>query len=576
MARKSRKQNALKPIGMAEQEKNEKVYRTALYARLSVEDSKNPDCDTIENQMNLLREYVKDKPYLQVAEEFVDNGVTGTRFDRPGFSRMIGCMRKGDIDCIIVKDFSRLGRNYLEAGDYLEKIFPFFGVRFISVTDGYDSLLSEAAEDGLIVPLKNLINEAYAKDVSKKIETALAIKQRKGEFVGANAPYGYKKSPENKHRLIVDEEVRQVVVDIFEWKAAGMGYGAIARKLNEAGIPAPSRYRYLKGLTKNPRFENVLWGDSTIQCILTNPVYMGDMEQGITKRAIHKGISFQRVAKEDRPYVYNTHEPIVSRDLFGRVGSILEEGRRKCLAAKGKYNYLGMPENPYRSIMFCADCGGRMLLKRSVTKHKEKMYVWYGYVCPNSSSHGKLFCKEKNVTKDIIDGAVEASLRMQMDLFFEAQEAMRQMNQTRQAKREQEGYKKEIGLLHGRLEHTKSIAGGLYEDFADGVLNEKEYLLARKHYREEENCLEQLIAETEYKQSVYQGDFAETFDFAPKMEKYRNFDSLTPEIVQAFIKAVWVADSRHIEIEYTFKDELQAYLNILRQREGEAYVRHGR
>jgi len=226
--------------------------------------------------------------------------------------------------------------------------------------------------------------------------------------------------------------------------------------------------------------------------------------------------------------------------------------------------------------MFCADCGGRMLLKRSVTKHKEKMYVWYGYVCPNSSSYGKLFCKEKNVTKDIIDGAVEASLRMQMDLFFEAQEAMRQMNQTRQAKREQEGYKKGIGLLHGRLEHTKSIAGGLYEDFADGVLNEKEYLLARKRYREEENRLEQLITETEYKQSVYQEDFAETFDFAPKMEKYRNFDSLTPEIVQAFIKAVWVADARHIEIEYTFKDEWQAYLNILRQREGEAYVRHGR
>ena len=503
---------------------------------------------------------MKDKPYMQVTEEFVDNGVTGTRFDRPEFNRMIEHMRKGEIGCIIVKDLSRLGRNYLE------KIFPFFGVRFISVTDGYDSLSSKPAEDGLVVPLKNLVNEAYAKDMSKKVSTSIAIKQGRGDFIGSKAPYGYRKSPENKNKLVVDEEVRQVVVDIFEWKAAGLGYAAIARKLNEAGMPSPSKYRYLKGLTHNPRFENVLWGDSTIQCILTNPVYMGDMEQGLTKRAIHKGISFQRVAKGDRPYVSNTHEPIVSRELYGRVSSLLEEGRRKCLARKGKYDYLGMPENPYRSMMFCADCGGRMTIKRSVRKHKDKMYVWYGYVCPNSSSYGT-FCKEKNIAKGKVDEAVEKSLRVQMKLFFEAQETMLRMNRTRQAKREREEYQRETELLGGRLEHTKKIADGLYEDFADGVLNEKEYLLARKRYREEESRLEQLIAKTSYKQSVYQEDFAKTFDFASKMEKHRNFDCLTPEIVQAFIKAVWIVDSKHIEIEYAFEDGLQKYLNILRERE---------
>lgn len=564
MARKSRKQNALKAAGAAEVK--EKAYRTALYARLSVEDSGISDCDTIENQIHLLREYVKDKPYLQVAEEFVDNGVTGTRFDRPEFNRMIERMRKGEIDCIIVKDLSRLGRNYLEAGDYLEKIFPFFGVRFISVTDGYDSLSSGAAEGGLIVPLKNLINEAYAKDVSKKIETAIAVKQKKGEFIGARAPYGYQKSPEDKHRLIVDEEVRQVIVDIFEWKAAGLGYATIARKLNEAGVPSPSRYRYLKGKTRNPRFENVRWGDSTIQCILANPVYMGDMEQGITKRAMHKGISFQRVAKEERPYVYDTHEPIVSRELYGFVSGLLEETRKKCLAKKGKYDYLGMPENPYKSMMFCADCGGRMTIKRTVRKNKDNMYAWYGYMCPNSSSYGKSFCKGKNIAKGKVDEAVEQSLRVQMELFFETQDAMLRLNQTGQAKREQAEYQREAAFLQGTLERTKEIAGGLYEDFADGLLSEKEYLLARKRYREEESRLEQLIAETDYRQSIYHEDFARTFDFSSEMEKYRNFEKLTPEIVQAFIKAVWVVDTNHIEIEYAFEDEMNEYLNILRER----------
>ena len=239
MARKSRKQTTVTqletPVSVAEY----KVYRTALYARLSADEHCRAEGTTIDNQLYLLREYVKDKPYLQVVDEYYDDGVTGTKFDRPDFNRMIADMRAGKIDCIIVKDLSRLGRNYLEAGDYLEKIFPFFGIRFVAITDGYDSSCPNLTEDGLIVPLKNLINDIYAKDLSRKVSSAFLMKQKQGKFIGMSAPYGYMKSPEDHNKLIVDEDVREIVWNIFHWRAEGESLTTIARRLNDCDIPCP-------------------------------------------------------------------------------------------------------------------------------------------------------------------------------------------------------------------------------------------------------------------------------------------------------------------------------------------------
>ncbi|MCI8276073.1 MAG: recombinase family protein [Lachnospiraceae bacterium] len=328
MARKSRKPSALGITEAPTQEKTElKLYRTAVYARLSVEDSGKTDCDTIENQLSLVRSYVEDKPYLRLTAEYIDNGVSGTRFDRPEFMRMVADMRAGEIDCIVVKDLSRFGRNYLEAGDYLEKIFPFFGIRFIAVTDGYDSMNAGVTDGGLIVPLKNLINEAYAKDLSKKISIALEVKQRQGKFIGSLAAYGYKKSPKDKNQLIVDREVSHIVKRIFKCKAQGIGNASIARMLNEEGIASPMRYKYEKGLTKNGRYANSLWRAGTITVMIVNPVYVGDMEQGIQKGVMYKGMQRHTLQKSERIYVAGTHEPIVSRELFNKVQELIGNGK---------------------------------------------------------------------------------------------------------------------------------------------------------------------------------------------------------------------------------------------------------
>ena len=214
MARTKRKTNPLvQEVATPAPEK--RIYKTAAYVRLSVEDSGKPGTDTIEGQKALLTSFIESKETMELVSLFCDNGRTGTDFDRPQFEKMMDEVRRGRIDCIVVKDLSRFGRNYKETGNYLERIFPFLGVRFIAVNDNFDTLTAERTQDGYIVPLKNLINEVYSKDISKKSASALHVKQQNGEFIGAWAPYGYSKDPDNKHHLVINEETAPVVQQIF-------------------------------------------------------------------------------------------------------------------------------------------------------------------------------------------------------------------------------------------------------------------------------------------------------------------------------------------------------------------------
>ena len=572
MARKSRKpsvsEQGMQNTGV--QAKTEmKLYRTAVYARLSVEDSKNPDCDTIENQLSLVRNYIESKPYLRQTAEYIDNGVSGTRFDRPEFMRMVADMRAGEIDCIVVKDLSRLGRNYLEAGDYLEKIFPFFGVRFIAVTDGYDSINPNTADDGLIVPLKNLINEAYAKDMSKKVSTAIDIKQRQGKFIGCRAAYGYMKSPEDKNLLIVDREVSHIVVRIFECKAEGMGNGSIAKMLNDEGIASPMRYKYEKGLTKNKRYAESLWNDGTIATMIVNPVYIGDMEQGTQKEAMHMGIKKHRIKKEDRIYVAGTHEPVVSRELFDKVQELVEERKQQVIASRGKYDNVEKKGNKFERILFCGDCGGRLKFYRRVDNRYGTVKVHYAYLCPNSEAYGEKFCKKKRIKLQDLEQAVENALRMHMKLFLDTKEVLQSLNRTAQAKQIKTDYKRQITDTKNKLERAQSMNSNLYNDYADGLLSERDYLFAKQKYVKEAENLAQKLSELAAMQTTYEAEYAGGQDFAKVMERYAGFEELTSDIIHALISRIVFFGEGRIEIEYAFADELKAFVELTESRKEE-------
>ena len=570
MARKSRKPSVSGTLDTAAQAKAEmKLYRTAVYARLSVEDSKNPDCGTIENQLSLVRNYVESKPYLRQTAEYIDNGVSGTRFDRPEFMRMVADMRAGEIDCIVVKDLSRLGRNYLEAGDYLEKIFPFFGVRFIAVTDGYDSINPNTAEDGLIVPLKNLINEAYAKDMSKKISTAIDIKQRQGKFIGCRAAYGYMKSPEDKNQLIVDREVSGIVVRIFECKARGMGNASIAKMLNEEGVASPMRYKYEKGLTKNKRYAESLWNDGTIAAMIVNPVYIGDMEQGIQKEALYMGIRKHKPQKSGRIYVEGTHEPILSRELFDRVQELVEERKQKVIASRGKYDNVEKKENKFDHILFCGDCGGRLKFYRRVDNRSGIAKVYYDYTCPNSESYGEQFCKKKKIKMQDLEEAVEAALCMHMNLFLDTKEVLQKLNRTAQAKQIKADYRRQMTDTRNRLERAQSMNSSLYNDYADGLLNERDYLFAKQKYVKEAENLAQKLSELATMQTTYGTEYAGGQDFAKIMGQYAGFEELTSEMVHALISRIVFFGEGRTLIEYAFDDELKAFVELAESRKEE-------
>lgn len=383
MARKSRKESA----ATAPQATEVKRYKTAIYVRLSREDERKIESESVENQMEFLKDYVAKDASLLLTDVYVDRHVTGTKFDRPEFNRMITDIRGGRINCVVVKDLSRLGRNYLEAGDYIEKIFPFFGVRFIAVTDNYDSLTSNPTEDGLVVPLKNLINEAYAKDISKKICTSFENQFKQGIFFATTAAYGYKKDPDDPHMVLVDEEVKDVVIRIFTEYIGGKSLAQIARDLNMDEIPAPSVYWQQKGVIHKQKYTN-LWEGKQIRNIMKNPIYIGDVLISKTQKCYYKGIT-TAVNRDDGYYVENHHEAIIDRETFNRAQEMMASKRKEYFSTRDKYDGIqNKKESLLRGILYCGHCGNKMNIYRRTVKLVNGVGHYSTYVCRRSANYG--------------------------------------------------------------------------------------------------------------------------------------------------------------------------------------------
>lgn len=272
-------------------EKNKDI-RAAAYLRLSIEDGDKAESNSIGNQRELIRDFAAERPGLHLVEEYADDGYTGTNFERPGFKRMMEDIKSGKINCIIVKDLSRLGRNYIEMGKYLEQIFPMMGIRFIAINDNYDNANAESNDsDNIVVPFKNLLNDSYCRDISIKVRSQLDMKRRKGEFIGGYAIYGYCKDERNKNRLVVDEYAADVVRSIYRRKLEGMSAQAIAEQLNSENVLAPSEYKRLCGLNYHSGFKagtHAKWQAIQVLRILKNEVYTGTMVQGRRQKINYK------------------------------------------------------------------------------------------------------------------------------------------------------------------------------------------------------------------------------------------------------------------------------------------------
>ncbi len=553
MARKSRRGNA---GALAPSAAGIRVYRTAVYVRLSREDGRKVESDTVENQRALLEDYVAGEPSLELVGVYVDRHVTGTKFDRPEFNRMVADMRAGRIDCIVVKDLSRLGRNYLEAGDYIEKIFPFFGVRFIAVTDRYDSLTSDPAEDGLVVPLKNLINEAYAKDISKKICSTFEGLFEKGVFLATTAAYGYKKDPEDSHNLLVDENVRDVVVRIFRERLEGKSLAQIARGLNADGILAPSVYWQSIGVIHKEKYTN-LWEGKQVRRILENVVYTGDVEISKSYRAYYRGVT-KSVSRDkgERFYVEGHHEAVIDHETFDRVQELLQARKREYFSARenagGDRN---RREDKLQGLLFCGHCGNKMNLYRKTVKLVGGYGHYSTYVCRRAATYGEAD-PTKNIKADVMEGLVMELLRAHMAVYVDARERMRALNRGPEAAGRRTALEKELSGKAGRRDKVSGFIRVLYDDFTDGVFSEEEYLEMKAGYVSELEVLDAEVAALEAEAERLAPDYAGDGKMAAAFGKYLGAEELTKELAQTFIKKIICYGSDRFEVEYTFAEEL--------------------
>lgn len=466
--------------------KSQNSFLAADYLRLSSEDGDKAESDSIRNQRSLIQDFVKKHSDISLVEEYVDDGYSGANFERPAFQRMMEDVRNHKINCIIVKDLSRLGRNYIETGRYLEKIFPVLGVRFIAVNDHYDSADTKNDTDQIIVPFKNLINDAYCRDISIKIRSQLDIKRKKGQFIGSYAGYGYFKDPNDKNHLVIDEYAAEIVRLIFHMKIEGFSADRIALKLNEMGVLTPMEYKRSCGFNYNSGFRSgnePKWGASSVLRILKNELYVGTMVQGKSRKINYKVKVSREIEPENWIKVEGTHEPIITREMFDCVQNLMKLDTRTSPEKESIYVFSG--------LLRCGDCGQNMV-RRSVRKNG-KQYFYY-HCSTFKSGEG---CSSHNISDVTLQKVVLNAIRNQIALIVKADAIIAQIENIPQ---QQFGIKvldTQMKALGVEIQKYKDLKSNLYQDMIDGIITREEYRDIKQTFSQKIETAEESVRELE-------------------------------------------------------------------------------
>lgn len=564
MARTKRKINPILPEAEAPAPAQKK-YRTAAYVRLSVEDSGKPGADTIEGQKNLLLHFIENDKSLTLYGLFCDNGRTGTDFERPEFEKLMETVKHGEVDCIVVKDLSRFGRNYKETGNYLERIFPFLGVRFIAVNDGFDTLTAERGADGYLVPLKNLINEVYSKDISKKSGSALATKQKNGDFIGAWAPYGYRKCSDDPHKLEPDETTAPVVRQIFQWRAEGMSVTRIAKKLNDSGIPSPSAYLYNTCVCKTEKYNGAIWHIQAVKNILSRQVYIGHMVQGTKRQSFYENRRQYKKPQEEWVIVENTHEPIIDRDTFEKVQEIMRQRNEEYFEKLGRFSHLETTENILKGLIYCADCKRPLVRYKNVSHNKK---LWYTFIC-QTHSNDITSCPKKNIREEVLISMLMQAIQTQIGLAADMDELVRRVNSSPKQKKRTADLQGRLDTAKKSLKRYNNLYDSLYQNYVDKLMTEQEYVTLKSRYKAEAEEAERLI-ETLTRQQAGESEHTPGNRFLTAFGKFKGEDTLTKEMAQTLIERVYVDGNSNIEIVFRYRDEYRALCTYLEGKENGA------
>ncbi|KXL52492.1 recombinase [Anaerotignum neopropionicum] len=440
------------------------VYQAAIYLRLSREDGDKFESNSIKNQRDLIKFYLRDKADISVVSEKIDDGYSGVSFDRPALKELLEEIKNRKINCIIVKDLSRFGRNYIEVGRYIEQIFPFLGTRFIAINDHIDTACDSAQADSILIPFKNLMNDAYSRDISIKSRSQLMIRHRCGDFVGAFPVYGYSRSKEDKHKLVVDEEAGQTIKEIFSLRIAGYNNAYIANHLNQLGVPSPMENKKLQNSNFSTSFKlnpRAKWSPMAVDRILKNEIYTGVMLQGKETTWNYKIKKRIKKPKADWVRVENTHSAIIPREDFEIIQRIMQEDTRTSPKMKKLYMFSG--------LLQCGSCGSNMVRKN--VKARGNVYTYY--IC-SKNKEDKKECSSHRIRETVIEDAVLALLKKQVEIFCQFDEE-NEKDFFAEKQKEKQKIEKQIQTKKYELKKYEELKRALNGDHQEGVLSKADY-----------------------------------------------------------------------------------------------------
>ncbi|MDK8197785.1 recombinase family protein [Enterococcus faecalis] len=526
-----------------------KKYVAGLYCRLSKDDGNSVESMSIWSQKVMLKQFAESNS-IAIYDYYVDDGYSGTNFERPSFKKMITDIENGKINCVITKDLSRLGRNYLQSGAYIEMYFPQKNIRYIAITDGIDTLNSNQND---IMPFKNILNEMYAKDTSKKVKSAIQSRMREGTYIGSKAPFGYQKDPNNKRRLIIDEKTKPIIELIYKLCLEGKGTQLISQELMKRKIPRPSAFvenaEKLYGLTEENKYQ---WSHRMVLNVLRDPVYCGNMARNKRPTLSFKNSKRMYIPKSDYIYAKDTHEGIVSEEIWEQVQTMID--KRKCNNKKGLYY-----DNIFQGLVRCPKCGYALTPKTDYRLKKKELIDFVHFSCSTYKKYGVNACSSHRIEARDLYNIVLEDIQYHGSMALSAKEDfVEKIIEKIEVEKIDEGKElsNKLELKKNQLAELDRSYEQLYEDRLEGNITERNFNIMNVSISKKQDKLIEEI-------KVLEGDIEVSFEtednykkFMNNISKYAKIKSLNRYILNQIIDKIYVYDKEEIDGQISQKVEI--------------------
>lgn len=518
----------------------EKAYNVGIYCRLSNDDERDGESVSIENQKLLLQRYVRERGWNEI-DTYIDDGYSGTNFQRPGVQRLIADAKAGRINVILVKDLSRFGRNYIEFGQYTDYLFPSIGCRFIALNNGIDTMSNDGSTD--VMCFLNLFNEFYSRDTSKKVKAVKKACAESGKFMGTYPAFGYKRDPADKHHLIIDEETAPIVRRIFSLRASGATFCKITRILNEEGIQPPGvRYYQNKGQT-DPRRVNHQWADATVKSLVRNEVYIGNMVQGKSGTLSYKSRKLIAKDKDEWIRVEGTHEPIISREVWDTVVSLDAKRVRKSPADKTDGSI-------FTGLLYCADCGFKMRYHAERRKYSDgHTELFKSFICGNYGRSGKTACSIHSIYESALTEVVLQDIREKAQYAeYDGERLAAQIVHMKEKEKHSRlaSYEQELKVASARIRELEKLMQNLYEDKCSGVVPPTVFQTLMQKYETERAQKTAVLPELEQKVRTQLEARQEADLWTDIIRRYTEITELDEAILFALVDRIEIGETKRL------------------------------